>query len=196
VRLWTQHYPPRECLGFPYVAQSEEAFYVGAELALLGDPERLRRDLYAVEWLGAQAPATVAAGSSFTVRTAIANRSRAAWPSTRPAAVALSYHWVDPAGGPVVWDGLRTALPFDVPPGGELRLDQAVRAPDTPGLYVLMLDPVFEGVAWFSERNGGQVLRLPVEVAAAPGAAGAAHGASPEDARAAAPTAPPAATEP
>ena len=44
--------------------------------------------------------------------------------------------------------------------------DQAAHlvAPDIAGSYVLELDPVFEHVAWFSERNGGKVHRAAVRV--------------------------------
>ena len=38
-------------------------------------------------------------------------------------------------------------------------MQQKVLAPQAPGGYVLELDPVFETVAWFSEKNGGKTLR-------------------------------------
>ena len=50
------------------------------------------------------------------------------------------------------------------PPGGRVSVKQTVKAPKTPGRYILELDPVFETVSWFSEKNGGNTLRLPVEV--------------------------------
>ena len=51
-----------------------------------------------------------------------------------------------------------------MPPGGPVEARQKVVAPKTPGRYVLELDPVFETVSWFAEKNGGKTLRLPVEV--------------------------------
>ena len=83
----------------------------------------------------------------------------------------LSYHWLDESGRMVVKDGLRTEIPLPVPPGGRVSVEQKVVAPEVPGRYILELDPVFETVAWFSEKNGGKTLRLPVEVLP-PGAAG------------------------
>ena len=51
-----------------------------------------------------------------------------------------------------------------VRPGGRVSVQQKVIPPATPGRYVLELDPVFETVAWFSEKNGGKTFRVPVEV--------------------------------
>jgi hypothetical protein len=43
-------------------------------------------------------------------------------------------------------------------------VQQKVTAPPAPGKYLLELDPVFETVSWFSKKNGGKTLRIPVEV--------------------------------
>jgi hypothetical protein len=43
-------------------------------------------------------------------------------------------------------------------------VQQQIAAPPQPGKYVLELDPVFESVAWFSEKNGGTTYRVPIEV--------------------------------
>ena len=76
----------------------------------------------------------------------------------------LSYHWRTPDGQKVVWEGERTDLPEPVPPGGRVSMRQQVKAPDVPGRYVLELDPVFEMVSWFSERNNGNTFRREIEV--------------------------------
>jgi hypothetical protein len=78
-------------------------------------------------------------------------------------AVHLSYHWLDQKRQPVVYDGLRTQLPSDLNPGESLTLKAAIQAPDKAGEYVLHMTLVQEGVAWFSDRGGGQV-SLPVSV--------------------------------
>jgi hypothetical protein len=62
-----------------------------------------------------------------------------------------SYHWLDPLGNPIVWDGLRTALPRVVDPGERVQLDLAVRCPIPPGRYRFALDLVAERRAWFGE---------------------------------------------
>jgi hypothetical protein len=55
-----------------------------------------------------------------------------------------------PDGTSVTYDGLRTPLPADVPPGGSVSLDARVAAPETPGTYVIEWDGVEEAVTWFS----------------------------------------------
>ncbi|MCP4658796.1 MAG: hypothetical protein GY856_25575 [bacterium] len=169
VREWTQHYPPQDCFYFPYAATTPEAFYVGAQLTYLGTPERVAKDLYAVEWGRCRVPDRVTAGETFTVATEVRNRSAESWPADPPTRVNLSYHWEDAAGNEVTRNGLRTSPGKVVEPGALVAMAQTVLAPSTPGRYTLVLDLVFEEVAWFSQHNGGNVLRLPVEVVPADG---------------------------
>jgi hypothetical protein len=98
---------------------------------------------------------------------AIKNASSKTWPSKPDPrgrnAVNLSYHWLDRKRQVVVFDGLRTPLPRDLNPGESVTLSAAIRAPEKPGVYLLHLTLVQEGVAWFSEKDGGQIL-VPVSV--------------------------------
>ena len=164
VRAWTKRYPPLDCDYFPQNLELEEPFYVGAELIYLGPPERLEKDLYAVEWGECRAPTRVEAGEVFTVDTRVRNRSGESWPIDPPTRVRLSYRWENAAGEVVVESGRRTGLAEVVEPGGLVAVAQEVEAPAEPGSYVLVLDLVYELVAWFSWENGGNVYRLPVEV--------------------------------
>src|SRR6185295_1304353 len=172
IQHWVREYPPNAC---PYFSQDErtnESFYVGASLAYLGTGEQLEADLYGVQWGSSVAPPQVRAGEAFSVLTRLFNRSRHAWIAEGAARVNLSYHWLDESGRTIVKDGLRTPFPLPVPPGGRVSVRQKVVAPEAPGRYLLELDPVFETVAWFSEKNGGKTFRVPVEVLpAAPAAA-------------------------
>ncbi len=143
-----------------------EGFYLGAALLYLGSREELARDLYQLRWGRIRAPAQVAAGEHFTLDLRLWNTSEHPWPAEGATRVNLSYHWLGPAGERRVWDGLRTGLPRDVPPGGQVRVELRVRAPAEPGDYRLVLDPVRERVAWFSERNAGLSWETPVEVLA------------------------------
>jgi hypothetical protein len=97
----------------------------------------------------------------------VKNASSSNWPSKRDEkghrVVNLSYHWLDRRGDVVVFDGLRTPLPHDVAAGESVRLDAAIQAPDRAGKYTLEVTLVQEGVAWFSERDGGK-LSLPIVV--------------------------------
>ena len=78
-----------------------------------------------------------------------------------PPEIRVAYHWLGETGEVVVFDGHRTALPADVPPGGESVVPVHVVPPADPGSYVLELDLVHEGVRWFERPT-----RISVEVAA------------------------------
>lgn len=164
IQHWTREYPPNSC---PYFIQPEETpenFYVGAGLTYLGTGEGLDADVFQVQWGNTVAPAQVKAGEAFTVLTRLFNRSRHPWTANGVARVNLAYHWLDETGKEILRDGLRTPMPWPVPPGGRVSMQQKVLAPETPGKYILELDPVFETVAWFSDRNGKTTFRIPVEV--------------------------------
>jgi hypothetical protein len=158
----------------PNAAQNAETkfpvndFYVGAELQILGTDQNLARDLYGLEWGDSVVPETAVAGEEFEILSRLKNSSGERWPSEGPTRVNLSYHWLDPNGEVVLWDGQRTPLGSDLGSGAELELVQAVRAPQDPGLYHLQLDLVRERVAWFSEKREGNTLEMPVEVLPAP----------------------------
>jgi hypothetical protein len=77
--------------------------------------------------------------------------------------VQLSYHWLDPLGNAIVWDGPRTAFPYVVEPGGTVELDVAIVAPRPPGSYRLAFDLVEELRFWF-EEVGSAPLDLLLEV--------------------------------
>ena len=97
------------------------------------------------------------AGALVVLDVRLRNAGATAWPChTREHAgeVRLSYHWLDRHGRIVEWEGVRTPLPADVPPGGELRLPAVVRVPAEPGAYTLRWDLVAEFRAWFSARGG------------------------------------------
>lgn len=64
----------------------------------------------------------------------------------------MSYHWVDKSGT-VVADGIRTAIPDILVPGGSKIMTVAVELPKRYGQLQLRLSPVQEGCAWFYIRN-------------------------------------------
>ncbi len=166
VRTWDRRFPPQDCFTFAYNESIQESFLVGAQMAYLGDGERLERDLYAVDWQPLTAPSSVTAGETFVLETAVGNISQAAWPADLPTRVALSYRWKTADGAVVVENGLRTHAKQDIHPGQIFRAQQEVLAPDLPGDYILELDLVYELVSWFSWQNNDDVLRLPIQVSA------------------------------
>ncbi|MBI3301117.1 MAG: hypothetical protein HYZ72_03430 [Deltaproteobacteria bacterium] len=68
-------------------------------------------------------------------------------------------------GKVVVFDGIRTPLPYALPPGESASLHANIQAPAQAGNFTLRLTMVKEGVGWFEER-GGQPLDIPVTVTA------------------------------
>lgn len=119
---------------------------------------------YQVEWLSVCAPESLGAGDRVPVTVKLCNTSSWCWHS-RPYGVYLSYHWL---GGRdyVQWDGLRSPLPRAVEPGDTIEAEMLVEVPKAGGNYVLELDLVREGVAWFSSK-GARTVQTPVRVEAA-----------------------------
>jgi hypothetical protein len=106
------------------------------------------------------------AGELAVVPVRIRNAGSTHWPCyTREHAgeVRLSYHWYDRHGRLVEWEGARTPLPSDVPPGGDLLVSAVVRVPAAPGAYVLRWDMVAELRAWFSACGGIAAPEMPVK---------------------------------
>jgi hypothetical protein len=165
VRVFTVHAPPPRSSYFAHNASWEENFYVGAALTYLGPVEVLDRDVYGVAWEGCEAPTSVAVASTFQVRSRVRNTSPSPWAAEGAGAlIKLAYHWRHADGTMAILDGVRTALPREVAPDELLDADQTVRAPDTPGRYILELDLLYEFVSWFGDRTGGRTCRVEVDV--------------------------------
>jgi len=104
------------------------------------------------------------AGATSTARLSLENAGTATWRSRGEDGVQASFHWLDPLGNPIVWDGPRTPLPREVAPGEAVELTLAVTAPRPPGAYRLAFDLVEEHRFWFAEV-GGTPLDLEISVA-------------------------------
>jgi hypothetical protein len=115
-------------------------------------------------------PAEMIVAETVSADVTIKNGSTKTWPSKPNKkgrhAVNLAYHWLDRKRQMVVFDGLRTPLPRDLGPGESVTLRATIRAPEKAGEYLLHMTMVQEGVAWFSESDGGQ-LSIAVSVTAA-----------------------------
>ena len=102
-------------------------------------------------------PITGTASSTTTAQITLGNTSNFTWSAGGANPVTLSYHWYTTAGKTVVWDGLRTKLPADVPPGQLTQVQANLAFPSAVGTYILRWDLVQEGVSWFS----GKGVRMP-----------------------------------
>ena len=116
----------------------------------------------AVRWLGYEL-ADQRAGVTTVARVLLENAGSAPWRSRGREGVQLAYHWLDPLGNPIVWDGTRSAFPHVVRPGEKVELKSSLAAPRAPGRYRLAFDLVEEFRFWFHEV-GSSPLDVPVEV--------------------------------
>ena len=103
------------------------------------------------------------AGVATRARLRLENAGSASWRSRGREGVQLGYHWLDPLGNAIMWDGTRTPFPDVVKPGEAVELEPTVVAPRPPGSYRLAFDLVEELRYWFEEL-GSSTLDLPVEV--------------------------------
>jgi hypothetical protein len=117
----------------------------------------------AVRWLGHDIERP-RAGVTGRARLSLQNAGSATWRGRGKTGVRLAYHWLDPLGNPIVWDGLRTAFSGPVAPGATVEIEIPVEAPRPPGNYVLSFDLVEEYRFWFAEV-GSATLDLPIVVA-------------------------------
>ena len=116
----------------------------------------------AVRWLAYEL-SEQRAGVATRARVRLENAGTAPWRSRGREGVQLAYHWLDPLGNAIVWDGSRTAFPDVVAPGQSVELESTVVAPRPPGRYRLAFDLVEELHFWFQEV-GSAPLDLPVDV--------------------------------
>jgi hypothetical protein len=116
----------------------------------------------AVRWLAFELDEP-RAGVPGRARIQLENVGSARWQSRGKEGLQLAYHWLDPFGNAIVWDGIRTPLPRVVGPGGSVELDALVLAPRPPGRYHLAFDLVEEFRFWLQEV-GSSPLEIPVEV--------------------------------
>src|SRR5438093_6832346 len=93
------------------------------------------------------------AGQTTTVPVTIRNIGNGTFPTTNSFPVNLAYHWTSLSGASAVWDGTRTALGADLLSGQSVTVNATVTAPTSGGSYVLKMDLVQEGVAWFSLKG-------------------------------------------
>jgi len=144
---------------------------VGLRLKFWQDQSWYRSTIVPVQDGAARLPARLEPGATARVDVDVRNTGARPWPASGEQTVGLSYHWRQPGSGAmIVFDGLRTPLPADLPAGAGARLHALIRAPVRPGRYGLHIDLGHEGVTWFSER-GDPGFRAIVEVsdpAAAP----------------------------
>ncbi|MDQ3666670.1 MAG: hypothetical protein M3410_08850 [Acidobacteriota bacterium] len=112
------------------------------------------------------APEALRADQEQTLYVRLKNASDTAWPGLQEQwtyQVTIGNRWLDEQGSMINDMDGRVALLHDLAPGEETELPLNVTAPHVPGIYLLEIDAIQEGVAWFSDRGSG-TLRLRVKV--------------------------------
>ncbi len=112
-------------------------------------------------------PAAIKVGSSSTVKVRIKNIGNSVWPALGQSdgkfQIKLGDHWLDKNGKVLVNDVDRALLPHDIKPNGEAVVEINLKAPSSPGDYILEYDMVQESVAWFKGK-GSKTAQLDVKV--------------------------------
>jgi tRNA (mo5U34)-methyltransferase len=99
-------------------------------------------------------------GAELHFQLRVENTGLARWPATGDGAagkgaVSLGAHLLWETEEEVDWDYGRARLPRDLEPGETANLEFKVRAPATPGRYIVEFDMVAEHVTWFEDHGSG-----------------------------------------
>ncbi|HRR29908.1 MAG TPA: hypothetical protein P5557_01250, partial [Candidatus Sumerlaeia bacterium] len=108
-------------------------------------------------------PAQIEAGGRMVFDVRIENISDSRWQADVAGGVRLSYHWKYPGGDYAEFEGVRTFLPHDIPAGGSALATMTIIAPPKPNDYILELELVREGRAWFFQK-GQPPHTIPIKV--------------------------------
>jgi len=113
-------------------------------------------------------PATMRPGEKVTLNLLIQNQSIRVWPARGKADgkhfITVANSWLDKETGRLITNtDARTRLERDLWPEDTAQIPLTIKAPVTPGEYILELDMVEEGVTWFKDR-GSEPLRIAIRV--------------------------------
>jgi hypothetical protein len=103
--------------------------------------------------LTAPAELTMHEGEARVLPVEVMNCSTCTWEATADSGVFLANRWLDQNGQVVKHIDGRSSFTQSVAPGATVIVEMAVQAPAEPGLWMLEIDLVDEGVTWFSEQG-------------------------------------------
>ena len=113
------------------------------------------------------APEVLQGDTQIQLRVTVRNDSAVTWPAGGASdgryQVKLGNHWLNSNGETLLLDDGRAMLPRDLQPGEEIELPLVITVPRQSGEYILELDMVQEGVAWFRDR-GSLTCRVPIMI--------------------------------
>jgi hypothetical protein len=115
-------------------------------------------------------PEVATTGAELMVRVNVRNASKSAWTQSASFPLHIGNHWLDAQSrAPVSRDDGRSRLPGRLLPNERADLALVVRAPETPGRYLLQVDVVQEQVRWFADDGQAPAeIEIEVEPAVAP----------------------------
>jgi hypothetical protein len=111
-------------------------------------------------------PEVMRAGQKYSIRVMLRNESKVVWPGRQQTwqyQLTVGNRWLTEGGAKISDLDGRTALSRDLAPSETVEIPLTVTAPNAAGSYILQLDAIQEGVAWFGDR-GSDVLSLKIKV--------------------------------
>ena len=115
--------------------------------------------------------ARVRVAMKIPIQVKVKNLSDVTWPALGASSgeyrIWLGSRWLDEGGILLSNDDGRASLPKDLKPSEQVELTVFVNTPAEPGTYILELDLVQEGVAWF-RHQGSEAARINFQVKADP----------------------------
>jgi len=108
---------------------------------------------YSARLLSEEIPQSMVADLEYQIPLRLRNTGNIKWSNN----FNLAYHWLDPSGEIIVFEGLRTAFHRIINPNEEIDIVANVRSPSDAGNYILMFDIVQEGVTWFRDKGSETV---------------------------------------
>jgi hypothetical protein len=99
---------------------------------------------------------TVVGHAQVRVTATLRNGGDTHW--SRGGDIRLGYQVLDPDTGVLIEDSGRAELPADLAPGGEVSVEMTVQFPDDDGVYLALISPVEENVAWFHDRGSDALI--------------------------------------
>jgi tRNA (mo5U34)-methyltransferase len=105
-------------------------------------------------------PRTCPASAEITFHLRVENIGMARWPAggegtTGKGAVSLGSHLLKDNEEEVDWDYGRARMVGDLEPGQATQIEIKLRAPQTPGKYIVEFDMVAEHISWFEDHGSG-----------------------------------------
>lgn len=113
--------------------------------------------------LTASAPPPARAAQKVSIPVEVHNLSPVTWRATDRSGIFVANRWLSPEGRVVMHSDGRAELTHDLAPGASLSRELAITTPSVAGRYMLELDLVDEGIAWFRSQ-GSTATYCPVEV--------------------------------